>query len=338
MKENKKNIIHAMSGGVDSSTAAAILKDKGYNVAGLFLIMHKTTTGLKDAKQIAKQLDIPLKVLDVKKQFTKKVVDYFIKEYEKGRTPNPCVECNKHIKFKFLFNIAEKQKYQYISTGHYAKTTKNTLLKAKDKTKDQSYFLWPLTKKQIQKTIFPLGEYTKEEIRKIAKKKNLSIHQKKESQEACFVQESLNQFLKKNIKTKKGPIKNTKGEIIGEHQGLPLYTIGQRRGIRIGGIGPFYVVKKDFKNNALIVAQGDFNKELFKKQAVIEKTNWITKPKLPAKCNIKIRYLTKETPGIIKKQNKNYLIEFNKPQRAVTPGQSAVFYKKDQILGGGIIK
>ena len=219
---------------------------------------------------------------------------------------------------------------------------------AKDKTKDQSYFLWTLNQKQLKKTSFPIGEYTKSQVRAMAKKWDLPAYEKKESQEICFIPDSdINKFLKKRIGVERGMIITTKGEKVGEHEGLAYYTIGQRKGIKIGGIGPaspslggpFYVVDKDFKKNALIVAQSDFNEALYKKEMKVKSVNWINEPsKFPVKCSVKIRYLTKAMPATIYElRATKYQIRFSAPQRAVTPGQSAVFYKGNEVLGGGVI-
>ena len=386
-----------MSGGVDSSIAAAFLKKQGHDVVGIFMKFWRESGTARenlccsaeakaDARRIASKLNIPFYVLDVRKEFKKKVVDYLIEEYKKGNTPNPCVECNRWIKFKFLMDKALALKADYITTGHYVRSDpvgilrdprgtriKNRkLLVAKDRNKDQSYFLWTLNQKQLKKTLFPVGDYTKTQIRAMAKKWDLPVYEKKESQEICFIPDrDLRGFLKKNLPADEagGTIITTKGEKVGEHEGLAYYTIGQRKGIKIGGIGPastrqpslggpFYVVEKDFKKNALIVAQGDFDEALFKKEFTVSKTNWISKVNLPAgrhgfplKCKVKIRYLTEAVPCTVSKiqnsklnQNARFAnagakfkICFIKPQRAITPGQSAVFYKGNEVLGGGVI-
>lgn len=341
----KKKIITAMSGGVDSSVAAAILKEKGYDVIGVFMKFWKepgksrenlccSAEAKADARKIANKLGIPFYVFDFSKEFKKRVVDYLIDEYRKGNTPNPCVECNRWIKFKFLIDKAITLKADFIATGHYARIKDGKLLVAKDKQKDQSYFLWTLKQDQLKRTLFPIGDYTKRQVRAMAKKLDLPVYQKKESQEICFIPDSdVNKFLKKRIGIKKGPIITIKGDKIGEHQGLAYYTIGQRRGIKVGGIGPFYVIDKDFKKNALIVAQSDFSEALYKKEMRVKGINWINKVKLPLKCNVKIRYLTPSVPAVIKENR----VVFNKKQKAITPGQSAVFYKGSEVLGGGII-
>ena len=354
-----KKVICAMSGGVDSSVAAALLKKQGYDVIGLFLNMHQNFNS-EDAEKVAKKLNIPLKILDVRKEFKKRVVDYLIREYKEGKTPNPCVECNRWIKFKFLMEKAMALKADFIATGHYARLRREfpisnfqfpiKLLKAKDKHKDQSYFLWTLTQDWLRRILFPIGDYTKKEVKEMAKKWGLPIFGKRESQEICFVNTNLHKFLETRIHTKKGSIITVKGEKVGEHEGLAFYTIGQRKGIGVGGIGPFYVVDKDFKNNTLIVAKSEYAPELYKKEMLVEKVNWTRldsqRPALAQRadarqgfrCRVKIRYLHSAVPAtIFKIQNSRFKIKFDKKQRAITPGQSAVFYKRSEILGGGVI-
>ena len=332
-----------MSGGLDSSVAAAILKKNGYNVVGVFMKFWKepgkskenlccSAQALADARKVAAKLNIPLHVISCQKEFKKKVVDYLIDEYKKGNTPNPCVECNKHIKFKFLFKKMMELDADYIATGHYARIKNRELFSAKDKKKDQSYFLWNL--KQLDKILFPVNDYDKKKVRSMAKKWDLLVYEKKESQEICFISDSdVNRFLRKRIGIKKGDIIDVNGNKIGRHSGLAFYTIGQRKGIKIGGIGPFYVVDKDFKKNTLIVAQSDFSDALFKKEMRIKNVNWISGASFPLKCKVKIRYLF---PGVSCVVNKNKVV-FDKKQKAITPGQSAVFYKEKKVLGGGII-
>lgn len=350
--KNKKKVIAAMSGGVDSSVAAAILKNIGYDVVGVFMKFWQepgkgrenrccSLEAETDARKVAAKLGIPFYVVDARKEFKKRVVDYFIEEYKKGRTPNPCVECNRWIKFGFLMDKLMMFKADYIATGHYARIQNSKLLTAKDKTKDQSYFLWTLTQKQLRRILFPIGDYKKSEVRPLAKKWGLPVYEKKDSQEICFVN-NLGSFLKKHIKIKKGDILTVDDKKVGEHEGLAFYTIGQRKGINIGGIGPFYVVGKDFRKNALIVAQGNFGDALYKKEMIVKKVNWLGGKPYLGKCKVKIRYMTKAVQAVIKKQKikskEQYLVFFNENQRAITPGQSAVFYKGSEVLGGGIIE
>ena len=344
-----------MSGGVDSSVAAALLKNNGYDVVGVFMKFwtpqerggHRRAENLccsakarMDAKRVAVKLNIPFYVLNVQKEFKKRVVDYFINEYKKGNTPNPCVMCNKYIKFKFLSKKMLETEADFIATGHYARIKGRKLLVAKDIKKDQTYFLWTLNQKQLKKILFPIGDYTKEQVRGLAKKLGLPVFEKRDSQEVCFVNTNINEFLRKRINTNKGSIITVDGKKIGGHEGLIFYTIGQRKGIKIGGIGPFYVVDKDFKNNALIVAQSEQVSELYKKEMLVSGVNWIDKPKkFPFHCKVKIRYLHKAMPAtVFKVYGSKFKVLFTNPQRAVTPGQSAVFYSGNEVLGGGIIE
>ncbi|MBU3923041.1 tRNA 2-thiouridine(34) synthase MnmA [Patescibacteria group bacterium] len=335
----KKKVIVAMSGGVDSSVAAALLKQKGYDVVAVFMKFWKESKSINrccslesqtDARTIAKKLNIPFYIIDVRKEFKKRVVDYFISEYEKGKTPNPCIECNKFIKFNVLIKKALELKADFIATGHYARIKNNSLYIAKDKSKDQSYFLWVL--KDLNKILFPIGDYDKKEIRSLAKKFNLPVFEKKDSQEVCFINNSVEEFLNKRIKFKKGDIIFNK-KVIGKHNGLHFYTIGQRKGIGIGGIGPFYVASKDFKKNELIVIKSDSDDSLFKKELKFSKSNWFINVKFPLKCKAKIRYLSKSVDCVV---NKDKVI-FLKKQKAVTSGQSIVFYSNGRVLGGGVI-
>jgi tRNA-uridine 2-sulfurtransferase len=324
LKITKQKVLVAMSGGVDSSVCAAILKKNGYDVVGVFMRMHEKSNP-KDARIVAQKLKIPFKVLDVRKKFKEKVIDYFIKEYERGNTPNPCVECNPQIKFKFLIDLAIKMKAEFMATGHYARIKNKRLFIAKDIKKDQSYFLWQLNQKQLSKVIFPLGDYTKEEVRGLAKKFKLPVFDKKDSQDVCF------SVPQKSFHAKAGDIITKDNKKIGKHKGLPFYTIGQRKGIEIGGTGPYYVVRKDFKNNALIVSNNQ--KDLLRKEMMVKNINWLSGKSFSGKCKVKIRSMAPMVLAIIKKNK----VIFNNPQRAITSGQSAVFYKNKNVLGGGVI-
>jgi tRNA-uridine 2-sulfurtransferase len=358
LKKNKKVIV-AMSGGVDSSVAAAMLKSQGFEVVGLF--MHFWSASAKasadkkekenEAKRIAKAIGIPLYIIDIETEFKKEVVDYFLRELKKGNTPNPCIMCNKRIKFQKLFETMLAMKFDFIATGHYARIKRIMnhesrvmnygLFEAKDKNKDQSYFLYNLTQKQLSRIIFPVGEYTKPEIRKMAEKFNLPVADKPESQDICFIPEKEpNEFIKRNLKVAKGKIVDTNGKILGEHQGIELYTIGQRKGLNIGGKGPYFVVRKDLKNNRLIVTNNLDNLSLFEKEIEIKDVNWtVGKPEESFKAKVKVRYRKAAIDAIIKPEKDSCLIKFSQPQKAVTPGQSAVIYSKNgEVLGGGVIQ
>ncbi len=381
-----------MSGGVDSSVAAALLKERGWFVVGVFMkfwsepvcagkkrAVNRCCSGdaYEAAKSVCAKLDIPFRALDVQKEFKKEVVNYFLREYRTGRTPNPCVRCNEEIKFKLLLKTAKKWGMDYAATGHYARLQKvksqNSkvvfkLLTAKDKEKDQSYFLYTLTQSQLGRILFPLGDYTKSEARLMAKKRKLATAERPESFEICFVPDKKTvDFLARHIKAKPGKIVDEKGRKIGGHRGLPFYTIGQRHGLgAVKGAGPFYVAAKNTAKNELVAINNPRSPLLSRKELVAEKVNWIPgiSPKFPLKCETKIRYRHKaEQAEIIKSQkhapyrnevsgagskvknqkynskfkSDDYLVRFKKPQRAVTPGQSVVFYSGREVLGGGVI-
>ncbi|KKO02924.1 hypothetical protein LCGC14_0103780 [marine sediment metagenome] len=387
--KKKKKVLVAMSGGVDSSVATAILKKAGFEVVGVFMRFWRdpvlqrwnrccSPEAEKRARRVALLLGIPFYVLDFGKEFKKRIVNYFLKEHKKNFTPNPCVVCNKEIKFGLLLEKALDIGADYVATGHYVKKqetrfrpvfrsktaegdqgpglqVKNKiykLLRAKDKEKDQSYFLWQLSQKQLKKILFPLENLTKKEVISLARKFKLPVLNIPESQEICFIQTTVNDFLKRYLKQKPGPIVeqahyraskiiDAKRKIIGQHQGLAFYTIGQRRGIRLPG-GPYFVLDKDLKRNFLVVTKNE--RDLYKKELVAGNVHWISgkKPKLPLRVKSKVRYRQEMMPAIIKdqriKNKKQVLVEFKKPQRAITLGQSVVFYREKELLGGGIIK
>ncbi|MCD4694014.1 tRNA 2-thiouridine(34) synthase MnmA [bacterium] len=342
MKKNK--IIIGMSGGVDSSISAKILKDKGFDVLGVFLRLGFDQEEDENfARKICEQLEIKFYPVNIAGEFKKEIINYFIDSYKKGITPNPCIKCNKFIKFDKFLKLASNLGYDYIATGHYAiikkKGTIYSLHKGVDKTKDQSYFLYTLGQKELSRVIFPLGNLFKKDMKVLAKKYGLN-YKKSESQDICFIQKDHNEFLKENLTLKKGPIKNLFGEILGEHQGLPLYTIGQRRGVELGGIGPLYVVKCDYKNNILYVSDDGNNKNLYRDKFEVKKVSWIISDKEKIiKCDTVIRYGGKPIKSkIIKGLENVYTVELERKNRAITPGQSAVFYEGDEVLGGGIIK
>jgi len=331
-----------MSGGLDSSIAALLLKNSGFSVAGVFM-SHWSSRRLRKAeiraRKVAKILKIPFHVFNFEKEFKKKVVNYFLDRYNKGITPNPCVVCNKEIKFGLFSEKALKLDADYLATGHYARVRQERLLKAKDRGRDQSYFLWMLTQKQLKRILFPIGNCTRNEVKNLAKKFGLSfLLNIPKSVEICFIPKTVKGFLKHYLKPKNGEIVDVKGKIITRHQGLAFYTIGQRKGIGLPG-GPYWVLDKDFKKNILIVTKN--NKDLSKKELILKKVNWISgkEPKLPFKSMVKIRYRHHPALAVITKDLKlaTYNLKFARPQRAVTPGQSAVFYKGSELLGGGII-
>lgn len=357
MKKNRKilKVAIAMSGGLDSSVAAALLKRAGFSLIGIYMKLWSFPESIDNnlaaelrAKKVAKLLNIPFYSLDLKKEFKERVVDYFLNEYKKGFTPNPCVVCNKKIKFGLLREKSLKLGAEYIATGHYARLSKNisySLISARDKNKDQSYFLWMLNQKQLRRVLFPIGHYTRQEIKKMAKELKLDfLLNVPKSMEICFFSRNINDFLKHFLSENPGKIVDKTGKVLGEHRGLWFYTIGQRKGIGFSG-GPYYVLDKDFRNNLLIITKN--KKDLKKKEIIFKDANWISgkEPILPIKVKAKIRYQTNFAGAQVRKKlkNKTYLLTFDKPQWAVTPGQSVVFYSPKtcrncrQVLGGGII-
>lgn len=355
MKSKKKTkVLVAMSGGVDSSVAAQLLKNQGYQVTGIFLNFWKeqgmtgdnkccSLEALLDARAVAQKIGIELFTFDFKDKFKLKVVDNFLSEYQKGRTPNPCVICNREVKIGGLLKYAQSLGFDYVATGHYLRIKKlgrnYYLYKAKDKNKDQSYFLYSFNQDQLKHLLFPLGNYDKPRVRELANKYKLPTAEKKESQEICFIPgKHHNDFLKRHLSLKLGPIKVLgSNQVIGQHEGLALYTIGQRRGL-IGGTGPYYAAKFDTKNNTLYVVK-DFNDPvIYGDNLRAQKVNWLNKQKFPLNCEAVIRYRHPAVKCQVSEVANNYLVRFKTAQRAITPGQSIVFYKGREVLGGGVIK
>jgi len=360
---DKKRVILGLSGGVDSAVAALILKKQGYEVIGAFMKNFSETknklTGecswLEDkrmAQKVAYHLGIQFIMFDFEKQYKEKVIKPMIEDYKKGLTPNPDALCNKIIKFPLFLKEAEKLRADYIAMGHYIKKIKKgdnyELHLAKDKNKDQSYFLWQINQKILKKTLFPIGDYTKEEVREIAKKNNLPNAERKSTVGICFVGKvNLVSFLEKKIKSKKGEIKNPEGEIIGEHNGIAYYTIGQRV-INNKEIKVFdkyrnkyreklYIADKNKRKNILIVSPK--NKSPFKKKKfTIIKSNFINKINFPIKAKVRIRHLGKMHLCQITKEKNKLTCHLKTPLGDIASGQSAVFYKNSKILGGGEIR
>jgi len=331
-----------MSGGIDSSVAAYILKKKGYEVIGATLQM----TDIKDtdAKKVCEYIGIQHISIDKRKEFKKEIINYFLNEYKKGKTPNPCTLCNRKIKFETLVQKADKLNCDYIATGHYARVTKKgsryILRKGKDKTKDQSYMLYNLTQNQLSRCIFPLGNITKKKIRNIAKYLNLEIADKKDSQEICFIPDNdYGCYIKNNSpeEFKDGDIVDKEGNILGKHNGIFNYTIGQRKGIKISSKNPLYVIDIDVKGNRIIVGSEN---EIYRNKLIATNINWIGIDELKNEMDVKakIRYGGEESKCKISNiEDERVLVEFKQKQRAITSGQSVVFYKRDIVLGGGII-
>ncbi|MDI6777922.1 MAG: tRNA 2-thiouridine(34) synthase MnmA [Patescibacteria group bacterium] len=352
--KNFKKILVALSGGVDSAAAAAILKKQGFDVVSVHFLLCGNTWKLSfQVRKIARKLEIPLEIVDARKEFKKRVIDYFSAAHKNGLTPNPCVVCNKEMKFRLLFDLLKKYKADYVATGHYALIKVRpfpsptfrrgipqgrTLCEAKDKAKDQSYFLYRLNQKDLAKIIFPLGNYKKSDVKKITKEMKIPVPEKEESQDICFLLgENINSYLRKRTKLKPGNIVNEKGDIIGKHSGLSLYTLGQRKGIKIGGTEPYFVLAKNPQKNELVITNDP--EKLLTKRFHVGRVNWI-KPgiKFPLRAKVQIRYHAPKVSAIIRKMRNGKLeARCEKYLRAITPGQSAVFYKNGEVLGGGVI-
>jgi len=359
MSKSKKDIqvVVGMSGGVDSSVAALLLKEEGYNVIGIFMKnwdeesedgFCTATQDYEDVRKVCEQIDIPYYTVNFEKEYWDKVFTYFLDEYKKGRTPNPDIMCNKEIKFKAFLDYALKLGADYLATGHYAQIDEHDgeyrLLRGTDKNKDQSYFLSALNQYQLAKTLFPLGHLQKEEVRKIAEKYNLATAKKKDSTGICFIGErDFKEFLNKFLPAKPGEIKDFSGEVKGSHDGLMYYTLGQRKGLGIGGNGtgePWFVADKDLKNNILYVVQGADNPKLFSYGLLASNLNWISKKGIEKVMDLtaKFRYRQKdqEVRVFVEDDNKCKVV-FKNPQKAITPGQAVVFYNGEVCLGGAII-
>jgi tRNA-specific 2-thiouridylase len=354
----KTRIIVGMSGGVDSSVAALLLKQQGYDVQGLFMKnWEKDDTDLYchsaedvfDAKRVADRIPIPLSSVNFAKEYWDRVFTYFLNTYESGRTPNPDILCNTEIKFKAFLNHAKTLGADKIATGHYARVKETEqgfeLHKAADLQKDQSYFLHGLTQAQLSQAMFPLGELNKPQVRAIAKAEGFVNADKKDSTGICFIGErSFKTFLKDYLPATPGNIVTLEGKVIGRHDGLMYYTLGQRQGLGIGGRAdanelPWYVVRKDMGSNALIVAQGSNHPSLFTSRLLVSDIHWIgVVPALPFSCMAKTRYRQADQACTITAFDGRFLVSFDEPQRAVTPGQSIVFYSGTQCLGGAIIE
>ncbi len=354
----KKRVILGMSGGVDSSVSALLLKEQGYDVVGLFMKnwdekdeggVCTATEDYLDVGRVASQLDIPYYTINFEKEYWDRVFTYFLKEYHAGRTPNPDVMCNTEIKFNAFLDYALKLEGDYIAMGHYARVEKRGdkfyLLRGVDHNKDQTYFLSRIGQRALSRTIFPIGALPKSRVREIAQANHLATANKKDSTGICFIGErDFDLFLDKYLLAKKGEIRSVDGQLLGEHSGLIHYTYGQRRGIGIGGVGtgePWFVVGKGLKENILYVAQGDKHESLFTKSLIADEMIWtLDEPsELPLKCTAKFRYRQEDIPVTVTDAGEGKLkITYDYPVKAITPGQVAVLYNGEICLGGAIIQ
>lgn len=356
---SETRVIVGMSGGVDSSVSALLLKQQGYQVEGLFMKNWDEDDGteyctaiadLNDAQQVCDKIGIKLHQANFAAEYWDRVFEYFLEEYKAGRTPNPDILCNKEIKFKAFLDYALTLGADFIATGHYVRKQQNEndawLLKGLDNNKDQSYFLYAVGGEKIAKTLFPVGDIEKPEVRKLAEQHDLVTADKKDSTGICFIGErKFADFLKQYIPAQPGNIVTEDGEVIGKHQGLMYHTIGQRQGLAIGGLknydeSPWYVAEKNLDNNTLVVVQGKNHPLLFANSLTCNQLDWINgQPDLPIRCAAKVRYRQADQDCEVSAlDDGKLLVRFDKPQRAITPGQSVVFYTADRCLGGGIIE
>ena len=353
----KQRVVVAMSGGVDSSLAAALLKKAGYEVIGVTMQIWPSDKeayeverfdvccgleAIEDAKRTAYKLGIPHYVMNFRDIFAQKVIADFCREYGLGRTPNPCIVCNRHIKFGLLLEKALQMGADYLATGHYARIERPSngyrLLKAADQSKDQSYFLYTLGQRELQHLLLPVGNRHKVEVRRLAAQLDLPTANRNESQDICFIPDNdYRAFIAKHVTLEPGDIVDTNGKVLGKHKGLARYTVGQRQGLGLASNKPLYVIKLDTTSNRLVVGTKD---QLLSNALFASKLSWVSgeAPKDPVKVTAKIRYRSPETAATLSFRDGTAEVKFHQPQRAIAPGQAVVFYQGATVLGGGIIE
>ena len=343
-----KKVVVGMSGGVDSSVSALLLKEQGYEVIGLFMKNWEEKDGsctssqdYEDVIRVCDTLDIPYYTINFVQEYWDTVFSHFLEELKLGYTPNPDILCNREIKFKVFFQKAMELGADYLATGHYAQTTDGQLLRSIDTEKDQTYFIYTLKKEILEKVLFPVGHLHKNQVRELAAKAGLSTAEKKDSTGICFIGErNFRPFLSQYIPYQEGNFETLSGKIVGKHQGTAFYTIGQRKGLKIGGPGEaWFVVGKDISRNVVVVEQGEDHPALYRSSLTASDLSWIGEvPKVPLRCSAKIRYRQPDQECLIEKiENGIAHVSFTTPQRAVTPRQAIVFYQGDTCFGGGLI-
>jgi len=350
----KKRVAVALSGGVDSSTTAFLLQEAGYEVIGITMRLwsEEATLGkqhhscpsmqnIHDAEQVCQILGVPFKIINLENEFKQHVIDYFCQEYIRGRTPNPCIACNRYIKFGVLLNHALSLGADYLATGHYARVEYHDnayhLLKGVDQNKDQSYMLYTLGQETLSRVLFPLGNHFKSEVQELARQKGLPIAGKPSSQDICFIATDYGSFLSQHFAATPGEITNSQGKVLGRHRGTAFYTVGQRHGLGLTTIEPIYITRIEPDKNRLIVGSKE---ELYSSGLTATAVNWVSGKAAtePLAVAVKIRYRSPEVAAIVYPDNDSVKIKFNQPQPAVTPGQAVVFYQDNEVLGGGTIE